>query len=122
MKKLFILGLVLLSKVVSAHSNQQIYNWIIQLGIKHPKIVYAQYGLETGWGKSKGAINKCNLFGFMYKGKIMEFESHVACIMYYKRWQERKYKGGNYYQFLIDINYAGDPAYIQRLKKIVKSL
>jgi flagellum-specific peptidoglycan hydrolase FlgJ len=122
MKKLFILGLVLLSKVVSAHSNQQIYNWIIQTDIKHPKIVYAQYIQETGGCKSKACTEKNNLFGFMYKGKIMFFESKLDCVLYYKRWQQRKYKGGDYYQFLIDINYASDPLYIQRLKQIVKSL
>ena len=120
MRKLLILLLLMWPLRMSALTKNQVWRYINYLNIKHPEIVYAQYGQETGWGKSKAAINKCNLFGFMYKGRIMEFESHVACIMYYKRWQQRKYKGGNYYQFLIDINYAGDPAYIQRLKQIVR--
>lgn len=98
-----------------------VYKQIVQEGIKHPKIVYAQYVQETGRCKSKACREKNNLFGFMYKGEIMTFKSKRDCIRYYKKWQSKRYKGGNYYQFLVDINYAGDSLYVERLKRIVKT-
>jgi flagellum-specific peptidoglycan hydrolase FlgJ len=101
-------------------SKPTIYRDIAKSGIKHPEIVYAQYVQETGKCKSRACREQNNLFGFMYKGKLMSFESKRACIRYYKKWQDKRYKGGCYYQFLTDIGYAGDPMYTQRLRKIVK--
>lgn len=117
MKKLIIATLIVLSQV-PAYSSKHVYNWIVETGIKHPKIVYAQYVLETGHGKSNAAREKCNLFGFMYKGKIMKFNTQYDSVLYYKKWQTQRYKGGDYYKFLTEIGYASDPIYIQKLKKI----
>ena len=112
-KLIFWLAINLLSK-------PDVYRSIAISGIKHPEIVYAQYVQETGRCKSKACREKNNLFRFMYKGEIMSFKSKRDCIRYYKKWQDKRYKGGDYYQFLIDIGYAGDPLYTKRLKQIVK--
>lgn len=91
---------------------------IISLDIKHPNIVYAQAKLETGNFKSKLFLNQCNLFGFKNKkGKWMTFEDWKSCCKYYKTWQEKRYKGGDYYQFLVKVNYAEDINYIEKVKK-----
>jgi len=103
---------------INALPNPNIHKEISKSGIQHPNIVYAQYVLETGRCKSRACKEDNNLFGFMYKGKVMSFESKLECIRYYKKWQNKRYKGGDYYQFLTDIGYASDPTYIQKLKQI----
>ncbi len=92
---------------------------IIEAGIKFPEIVLKQAILETGWLKcTKCSLNKNNIFGFYYKKKYIAFENWTDCIDYYKRWQDRHYKGGDYYQFLKDVGYATSPTYVQKLKQI----
>ena len=92
---------------------------IIDAGIKYPEIVLRQVILETGWLKcTKCSLTKNNIFGFYYKKKYIAFDSWLDSIDYYKRWQERHYKGGDYYQFLITIGYATSPSYVQTLKQI----
>jgi flagellum-specific peptidoglycan hydrolase FlgJ len=123
MNKFLILVLIFLPfKTLLCQTKQEVRSYIIECDIQHPDIVYAQYGLESGWGKSKAAINRCNLFGFTTKKGIIEFESQYDSVLYYKKWQTKRYKGGNYYQFLENIKYASDSLYIDRLKQIVKSL
>lgn len=100
---------------------------IQQAGIQHSRIVYAQARLETGNFTSNAYKTRHNLFGFSLSGKIMFFQSDQECILYYKRWQDRHYKGGNYYDFLeclykqndgTPVRYAQDPLYIQKLKQL----
>lgn len=95
-----------------------IKNKIIKSGILFPDIVYKQSVLETGNFKSKAYKTRNNLFGFMYRGKIMYFKSIDDCIAYMKKWQLRHYKSGDYYKFLIKKGYAKDKMYIKKLKKI----
>lgn len=85
--------------------------------IKHPEVVVRQIQLETGHLKSKGATIDNNLFGFR-KQNYMTFDNWVESVEYYKRWQDKKYKGGNYYTFLQNVGYAKDSLYIQKLKSI----
>ncbi len=92
---------------------------INKLGIKHSSIVYAQARLETGNFKSKYFINKNNLFGFRGNNGYMTFKSWQDCVDYYKRWQNKRYKGGDYYNFLINIRYAEDSLYISKLKSCI---
>ena len=87
--------------------------------IKHPEIVYAQYRLETGNGKSKAFREYNNAFGFSLNGKLMRFKSVSECIEYYKTWQAKRYVKGDYFEFLKKIGYAEDNKYIELLKKML---
>ena len=115
-------------KVIDARS---IYNYCIEINIKHPEIVTAQSIWETGWYKCNNcSLDKNNLFGFYYKGDYIKFTNWKESINYYKRWQDKYYdKERNYYDFLecIYINnkgncikYCEDPVtYNLQLKKTI---
>lgn len=90
---------------------------IKQHDIKHPEIVLRQVQWETGHLKSKRATIDNNLFGFKAK-EYKTFETWEESVEYYKKWQDKKYKGGNYYNFLERVGYAKDAYYIQNLKSI----
>ena len=96
--------------------------YIIEVGIQHPIIVAKQAVKESGWVKSHETIRlntQNNILGFMLKGKIIEFNSWYDCVLYYKRWQERRYKGGDYYKFIEESGYCHDcPDYTNDLKRI----
>lgn len=88
-------------------------------GVQHADIVLRQAILETGWFKCTScSLSRNNIFGFWYKKKYIEFEDWKECVAYYKRWQDRHYKGGDYYAFLKKVGFATDPQYLQRLKSI----
>lgn len=89
--------------------------------IKHPDIVYAQAILETGNFKSRACIKDNNLFG-LYNSKTKtyyKFNHWAESVLAYKRYVQYRYSSGNYYKFLVRINYAEDTRYINKLKKIV---
>lgn len=92
-------------------------------GIHHPDIVYAQAILETGHFKSVGCLKHNNLFG-LYNSKAKRycrFNHWSESVIAYKEWIQRRYKPPeDYYKFLSRIHYAEDPAYISKLKQIVK--
>jgi flagellum-specific peptidoglycan hydrolase FlgJ len=44
-------------------------------------LLMAQAALESGWGMSNLAINKCNYLGIKYKGEYREFSSRKECFM-----------------------------------------
>lgn len=88
-------------------------------GIKHPEIVYAQYRLETGNGKSRAFREYNNAFGFILNGKLMRFKSVSECVEYYKTWQAKRYVKGDYFEFLKKIGYAEEEGYIELLKKML---
>lgn len=87
--------------------------------IKHAEIVYAQYRLETGNGKSKAFREYNNAFGFTLNGRLMRFKSVTECVEYYKTWQDKKYVRGDYFEFLKKIGYAEEEGYIELLKKML---
>ena len=87
--------------------------------IKHAEIVYAQYRLETGNGKSKAFREYNNAFGFTLNGRLMRFKSVTECVEYYKTWQTKKYVRGDYFEFLKKIGYAEEEGYIELLKKML---
>lgn len=93
---------------------------IVRRDIKHGDIVLRQAILETGWFKSYNATVRNNLFGFWNsrRKQYFVFEKWEDSVAYYKRWQEKNYKGGDYYKFLDRIGYAEDPDYIWKLKNI----
>lgn len=96
---------------------------LIYYSIQHPDIVYAQAILETGHFKSVGCLKHNNLFG-LYNSKTKRycrFNHWSESVIAYKKWIQRRYKPpGDYYEFLSRIRYASDPAYIAKLKQIVK--
>lgn len=118
MKKLFTILLLTLSFIVYSQQmkKHEVYSYIIECDIQHPDIVWAQYGLESGWGTSYAAKYRNNIFGFN-NGK-MKFNSWQECIEYYKSWQDKRYTGGDYYEFLKRIGYASSPNYVNTLKRI----
>lgn len=92
---------------------------LIYYKIKYPDIVLQQAIWETGWFKSKACRVNNNLFGFTYDGKnYLKFNTWQESVRYYKQWQDKKYKGGDYYQFLIDLPYSGDSLYKSHLESI----
>ena len=90
---------------------------IAKNGIKHPRIVLRQAILETGWLKSYNCTERNNIFGFR-TSEYLVFDSWQDCVRYYKDWQDRKYKGGCYYDFLVSVGYASDKSYCDKLKQI----
>ena len=95
---------------------------LIYYEVKHPDIVLKQAILETGWFKSEYCVKRHNLFGF-YDSKnktYMTFNTWQESVIYYKNWQDKRYKGGDYYQFLSNIGYTykGDTMYSHYLKQI----
>lgn len=115
MKILLKLLLLFLPLTIQAN-NKDIYQYIISCNIKHPEIVYKQFLLETGHGKSYAFKHRNNTHGWN-NGK-MKFDSWQDSIEYYHKWQLKHYKGGDYYKFLQRIKYASSPSYITILKKI----
>lgn len=87
--------------------------------ILFPEIVLKQAVIETGWFTSNICKNNNNLFGFYYNKQYLSFKSWQECIMYYKKWQSRKYCGErNYYTFLKKIGFAEDSTYCSKLQQL----
>lgn len=91
-----------------------------QYKVLHKDIVIRQFILETGWGKSYNFRKRNNLFGLTNPRthSYFEFEHWSESVKGYKNSVQYKYKGGDYYTFLINLPYAMDPEYINKLKKI----
>lgn len=93
--------------------------------IKHPRVVLAQAKLETGNYTSTHCVKRNNLFG-LYNSKRKEyysFDHWTDCIEGYKNMIEYKHRDGeDYYDFLIRIKYATDPAYVDKVKQIEDNL
>jgi len=108
--------------IINTSSELTIANVKIALeehGIQHADIVLRQSILETGWYKCTScSLNKNNIFGFWYKKKYIAFDHWSESIAYYKRWQDRHYKGGDYYAFLKKVGFATSQTYVQKLKSI----
>lgn len=94
-------------------------------GIEHSDIVYAQAVLETGWFKSRICLQYNNLFG-LYNSRtksFYRFNHWSESVIAYKKWIQRRYRSpSDYYQFLVQINYAEDKEYVSKLKKIVSKI
>ena len=96
--------------------------------IEHPEIVLRQSIWETGWYKCRHYSWKFNnMFGFRHNSWVSEdnpkgylkFDTWQESVAYYKRWQLKRYQGGDYYDFLIDIGYAEDgDKYVTHLKSL----
>jgi hypothetical protein len=100
---------------------------IIANEIEHPDIVLRQSVWESGWYR----CNDCSLrynnpFGFRHTSWVekgnplgyLKFDTWQKAVVYYKKWQKKRYKGGDYYEFLTKVGYAEDPKYIKNLKSL----
>ena len=85
-----------------------------QQDIKHADIVINQVKLETGNLKY---VKNNNLFGFRGNHGYLKFDTWQDAVRYKKEWQTKKYKGGDYYAFLLKVKYATDTTYINKLKQ-----
>lgn len=101
-----------------------LYQEIVNNGIRHPKIVLAQAILETGWFRSKACRNRNNLFGLTNPstGKYYEFSHWTESVRAYYTKVQYRYKGGNYLVWLRDIGYAEDPRYISSVIDVLRML
>lgn len=107
------------SKKCNAVPSWIVYEEILQQDISHPEIVFAQYILETGHGKSRAFLQLNNTHGFS-NSKLIKFNSWRESIRFYKRWQSKYDCVSNYYEFLC--KYWGAPnmdEYIHKIQTIV---
>jgi len=97
---------------------------------EHKDIIIAQSILETGWYKSLWCKNFHNIFGltmrvdtFRVAQTFIKWEYSVKSYYNQIYMKFTKLKAPKtYYAFLVDLPYAMDPEYINKLKKIVKKL
>lgn len=120
---LYIILLILLLLSISLSNKAQTYtevkNYLDSIGVQQVDIVMRQVAEETGYLKCTGCSrDRNNLFGWYYKKKYLSFDTWQGSCDYLKGWQERHYKGGDYYEFLKKRGYATNPKYISNLKRI----
>jgi len=101
-------------------NNNNLLMWIMILDIKYPQIVLKQSIQECGWDyRSNRALKYNNLFGFQHSNDdVLKFKHWLESVFYYKKWQDKYYKGGDYYLFLDNYKYATDSLYTYKLKHI----
>jgi hypothetical protein len=95
---------------------KNIIDGMVRLNLKHIDILVAQIKVETG--NLKHVYNN-NLFGFRHNN-YKSFNTWQDCLLYMEKWQTKKYKGGDYFKFLKDVNYAENPDYIEMVKRRIK--
>lgn len=101
-----------------SQTKQEVYDYLVEINCKYPKIVTAQAILETGYFKSYSCKTRHNLFGLRYNHKYLIFDNwKESCNAYLSKIQY-KYKGGDYYTFLENLGYASDVEYCNKLKSI----
>ena len=133
MKVKILLILLIVSIQSFAVTTTEVYNEMVKIGMKCPDVVLRQAVLETGWFKSNVFKTKNNLFGMTYYDKINKerkfktYNSWKESIAHYKKWQDKHYKGGDYYDFLDCtrvtksgrcLRYATSLTYTDKLKKL----
>lgn len=111
-------------------SHDNLYSYIVDLGVKYPDIVMAQARLESGHFTSIIFKENNNLFGMRYpkrretvatgsnKGYAV-YPNWKVAVMDYKLWQNRfihKIDTKDEYLAYLSKNYAADSLYIQQLK------
>lgn len=100
-------------------TKENVLYWLKVARIKHDSIVFKQAMIESGNLKcSDCSLDNNNLFGFSNGKRYLEFNTWIESIFYYAWWQEKNYKGGDYYNFLDSIKFASDTNYTNNLKQI----
>ena len=115
-------------------SEDKLKQFILELNIKFPHIVYAQARLESGHFKSKIFRENNNFFGMKVARKRPTtnkgeqnghayFDSWKDCVVDYAFYQAAYLSDikteSEYYAYL-SANYAEDPTYVAKLKKLAK--
>lgn len=97
-----------------------LYQELLNQELDFPEVVLAQALLETGYFKSACCTQKNNLFGIRSKsGGYMQFNHWTESVSAYKKYiQKYKQIPNDYYVYLVNMNYASDPNYINKLKQI----
>lgn len=105
---LVIITCFLISSRLYAQTENEIYCYMVKIGIKHPDVVLKQAIFETGHFKSQIYKKRNNLFGFRQR-KYITYDNWKKCIDYYKVWQDKHYTNDslNYYKFLENRNFSG---------------
>jgi uncharacterized FlgJ-related protein len=112
---------------------EEVYNYLKQMNVQHPDIVYAQAVLESGHFKSQLFIEHNNMFGmtvakqrpttaFKISNSVYAgYESWQHSIMDYAYWQLRYAHNLTKEQYFEKLKiYAQDPQYIVKLKSIIQ--
>ena len=86
--------------------------------IPHPNIVLAQARLESGNFTSRRCKVDHNLFGIKHNGRYAKYRHWKESVADYKARISSRYNGGDYYAFLRRINYASEPHYTTKVKRI----
>jgi len=104
--------------------------WLAYFNVQHPDIVKKQMYLETGNLTSEICRFNNNLYGmrlpkarqtavaYITMNGYPGYSTYIESIRCYSLWQEKYYKGGDYYSFLLRSGYATDTAYICKLKNV----
>lgn len=107
--------------IICPEDSFSVKDFVLELHIqevKYPDIVLRQACLESTWFTSPVWKKRHNPFGFCYKGEYITFNDWKSAISYMKDWQDKYYKGGEYYRFIERIGYAQDCCYVETLKKM----
>lgn len=113
---------------VFAQTKDEVKALLDHYEVQHSDIVLRQSIVETGWFKCTNcSMRYNNLFGFRLKKYMSEnnpmgyipFDKWQDSVRYYKeQYQDKNYKGGDYYIFLKEEGYSESPTYTDYLKKI----
>lgn len=110
-------------------NEERLVEYLEKCNVKNPDIVLRQAKLETGHFSSKHFREDNNLFGMKYAynrpttaiGRNVNgtaiYHSWQHSVIDYMIFQDKYYKGGDYYQFLKRV-YAEDSVYTRKLKGI----
>lgn len=92
---------------------------LIKRNIPCYNIVLAQAILETGNFTSKHCKERNNIFGMRSKKGYKYYNSWIECVDDYEQKFSKRYKGGDYFQFLRKVCYAEAPDYEQRVRRLI---
>jgi hypothetical protein len=125
---------VIVMKQYNEFSKEKLKGYILQLNIKYPQIVLAQAELESGHFKSSIFKENNNFFGMKpaklrpttnkgeNKGHAV-FDTWRDCVNDYALFQAaylNEIKSQDEYFQYLEQNYAEDPKYVDKLKKIIE--
>jgi len=126
----------IISQEKDTFTEQKLYEYLVELNVKHPEIVIAQARLETGNYSSEVFRQNNNLFG-MKEARIRistnqgtnlghaVYENWKQCVLDYAFYQATYLsdlkKEKDYLNYL-DRSYAEDPNYINKVQKIAAKI